>query len=195
MLERALPILSTENIKSNRPLDSSMADYQVVDRFGSRRVNFKGLFSDLDGKSAADTYAEYEPDVLPWRALIKNLPYRKPWVFSYVLRSSGWPCYCVVGASCDTVAPGQRMMALVTLDSGGKYWVCTRPYWPGLAANTAIYAFAWWFGLFGFAAIRRRVRMRRGCCPMCAYDLRHKIAEGCPECGWNRTPTAVTSRG
>jgi hypothetical protein len=38
---------------------------------------------------------------------------------------------------------------------------------------------------------RRRSRLRRGCCPVCAYDLRGTPA-GCPECGWTATAAAAT---
>ena len=39
-----------------------------------------------------------------------------------------------------------------------------------------------------FAILRLPTRANRGLCPRCAYDLRHQLAEGCPECGWNREP-------
>jgi hypothetical protein len=46
------------------------------------------------------------------------------------------------------------------------------PYWPGLAADTAVYAAAWWFILFIPRRIRCTLRRRRGLCPTCRYDLR-----------------------
>ena len=56
------------------------------------------------------------------------------------------------------------------------------PIWPGLLANAAIYA-----GVFGmpwaFGILRRRARIRRGCCPRCGYDLRGGSTGPCPECG------------
>ncbi len=33
---------------------------------------------------------------------------------------------------------------------------------------------------------RKRCRLRRGRCPQCGYDMRGKMAAGCPECGWGR---------
>jgi len=29
-------------------------------------------------------------------------------------------------------------------------------------------------------------RVRRGVCPACGYNLRGKLKDGCPECGWGR---------
>ncbi len=54
----------------------------------------------------------------------------------------------------------------------------------GFAANTTIYAVAW-FGLLNIPAfIRRRIIAKRGLCPKCAYDLRGlPEAVRCPECG------------
>ncbi len=58
----------------------------------------------------------------------------------------------------------------------------------GFAANTTIYAAAW-FALFSIPAfIRRGVAARRGLCRKCAYDLRGISAGApCPECGAVRT--------
>jgi hypothetical protein len=33
---------------------------------------------------------------------------------------------------------------------------------------------------------RNALRLFRGLCPMCAYDLRCNTTTGCPECGWRR---------
>jgi hypothetical protein len=60
------------------------------------------------------------------------------------------------------------------------------PVWPGFAVDTAFYgtiAFALWSAP---AAIRRRVRKRRGRCPACGYDLRGITTGPCPECGFQR---------
>jgi len=60
------------------------------------------------------------------------------------------------------------------------------PIWPGLLFDTLFYA-AIWFGVFiGFTGARRFIRAKRGRCPRCGYDLRGQLAQGCPECGWNR---------
>lgn len=63
-----------------------------------------------------------------------------------------------------------------------------RPIWKGLAANTGVYAAAWFVVLGAFVAARRSARRRRGRCPACGYDLGCDMDGGCPECGWNRPP-------
>lgn len=65
-----------------------------------------------------------------------------------------------------------------------------RPLWAGFAANTALYSALWFGVLFVPGAARRWVRLRRGRCLKCGYDLRGNLAAGCPECGWGRLPSA-----
>jgi hypothetical protein len=65
-----------------------------------------------------------------------------------------------------------------------------RPIWPGLAADTALYAAALWL-LWAVLTKPRRFfvelsRVRRGCCIACGYDLGYDFRPGCPECGWRR---------
>lgn len=40
---------------------------------------------------------------------------------------------------------------------------------------------------FLVVALQGTRRRLRGCCPGCGYDLRHKLNDGCPECGWLRS--------
>lgn len=69
-------------------------------------------------------------------------------------------------------------------DSG--YWP-TRVLWPGLAANTAVFALilaAPFLLRRGFVFARRRRRARGGRCVACGYDRRTiGAATPCPECG------------
>ncbi len=60
-----------------------------------------------------------------------------------------------------------------------------RPIWPGFAINTVFYAAILWLVFAAPFALRRRLRVKRGLCPKCAYDLRGRTpASGvCPECG------------
>ncbi len=62
-----------------------------------------------------------------------------------------------------------------------------RPIWPGFAINTVFYAGMLWVLLAAPFALRRRLRIKRGLCPKCAYDLRGRgsggAASACPECG------------
>lgn len=68
----------------------------------------------------------------------------------------------------------------------GPRLVPLQPTRLGFVAAALFYA-ALWSGLVGGAIWgRRRLRRRRGRCPRCAYDLRHGVAAGCPECGWGR---------
>jgi hypothetical protein len=56
-----------------------------------------------------------------------------------------------------------------------------RPIWPGFAPNTLFYAAILW-GLFAAPfALRRRLRIRRGLCPACAYPIGASVL--CTECG------------
>ncbi len=58
-----------------------------------------------------------------------------------------------------------------------------RPIWPGFAFDTIFYAAFFWLVICGPLALRRELRVRRGLCPACGYDLRHGEHEACPECG------------
>jgi hypothetical protein len=64
------------------------------------------------------------------------------------------------------------------------------PLWSGLIGDTAIFAVIWAVVIGVPPACRGSYRRRRGLCPTCAYDLRHDLATGCPECGWNRPQAA-----
>jgi len=60
------------------------------------------------------------------------------------------------------------------------------PIWPGFAINTIFYAGIVWLLSAIAATIKRGRRLRRGLCPLCAYDMRGSIQMGtCPECGWS----------
>lgn len=54
----------------------------------------------------------------------------------------------------------------------------------GFAANTCVFAMAWWALLRGVQCVRRQSRDARGLCARCTYDLRGLDAGAtCPECG------------
>jgi hypothetical protein len=67
--------------------------------------------------------------------------------------------------------------------------------WPGFAINTIFYAIVLWLLIPGPFVLRRLIRVKRGRCPKCGYDLRGQPAEvgaaGCPECGWKRETEAT----
>ena len=117
----------------------------------------------------------------------------------------GFPLPCVWGGD-DTLSSGCFISgagnpATVALWHSGSSWTplgnSDRVLLPigvlpgGLALNSALYGLPF-FGLFNIGAFRRASRRRRrGHCPRCGYDLRHDLASGCPECGWNRQSAAV----
>ncbi len=58
-----------------------------------------------------------------------------------------------------------------------------RPIPGGFAVNTVFYAAVLWLLIPGPFVLRRFIRVWRGLCPACAYDLRHGEHDACPECG------------
>ncbi|MDY7110215.1 MAG: hypothetical protein SYC29_16415 [Planctomycetota bacterium] len=50
------------------------------------------------------------------------------------------------------------------------------PIWPGFAVNTLFYALILWLLIGGPFVLRRLIRIRRGRCPKCGYDLRHALS-------------------
>ena len=56
-----------------------------------------------------------------------------------------------------------------------------RPIWPGFAINTVFYAAILWLLFAAPFALRRRIRIKRGLCPACAYPVGE--SELCTECG------------
>ncbi len=56
-----------------------------------------------------------------------------------------------------------------------------QPIWPGFAINTIFYAAILWLP-FAPLLLRRYVRVRRGQCIECGYDLRGGDHGVCPEC-------------
>ncbi len=57
------------------------------------------------------------------------------------------------------------------------------PVWQGIMSNTLFYAAILWLVIPGPFVLRRFLRVRRGLCLACGYDLRHGEHEACPECG------------
>ncbi|MFG0253096.1 MAG: hypothetical protein ACF8NJ_09510 [Phycisphaerales bacterium JB038] len=76
----------------------------------------------------------------------------------------------------------------------GPAIVPLRPVWFGFAGNTALAGLIW-LSLFGGVKFgRHRLRLWRGRCPDCGYDLHRCDVPGCPECGWQRG-TETPDRG
>jgi hypothetical protein len=114
----------------------------------------------------------------------------------------GWPrpalWYTVHGAYLGNYAiateiqGGYLLTPPSTLDvrAYGFRAIPTRPYWPGIIGNTALFAGAWAVLLLMPGLLRRRLRRRRGRCPACGYDLCGLAGSGCPECGAGRAAPA-----
>jgi hypothetical protein len=66
----------------------------------------------------------------------------------------------------------------------------TRPIWSGLLFDTVFFGIMLGIGYWMLVRPRRFVlellRMRRGCCIACGYELDFDFRAGCPECGWRR---------
>jgi hypothetical protein len=60
------------------------------------------------------------------------------------------------------------------------------PLWSGLLVNTLFYAFIFFIFTSTKRAYRHARRLRKGKCPICAYDLQYDNTLGCPECGWRK---------
>ncbi len=51
------------------------------------------------------------------------------------------------------------------------------------------------FPFLFFKGLRETIRLRRGVCLRCNYDLRGDHSKGCPECGWGRGDAPLKTRG
>jgi len=84
-----------------------------------------------------------------------------------------------------------RIIPLANPASGLTPLLPTRPIWSGLLFDTAFYAAFLAAGFWLLVRPRRMViellRMRRGCCIACGYELDFDFRAGCPECGWRRS--------
>lgn len=108
---------------------------------------------------------------------------------------SGWPCYAlrcqiwhwdgpelaVAGRLNLMPTPAWRAPQIVPRAGASEGWLSLAPIWRGFVVNTTFYGAAVWLTGVGVVAARRRFRLRRGLCPLCAYNL-SGIASMCPEC-------------
>lgn len=108
--------------------------------------------------------------------------------------AAGWPWRCLTRhtISDDRIPSSEFPCSL--LDIGMPYLLIdheyidpqplpTRPYWPGLAANSILYAVMWSIPLLLTPWARQRWRRNRMRCVKCNYDLRGLSSSLCPECG------------
>lgn len=111
-------------------------------------------------------------------------------------RASGWPwlCLCSVrersaGNSTARIRGSLPIVSVASYPAGfgsdpdlGAAPLI--PIWAGLAGNAAVFALPWLGVLVVVPAVRRAMRLRRGLCTHCGYDLRATPSGlPCPECG------------
>lgn len=108
---------------------------------------------------------------------------------------SGWPIVCLEGQWRETEdwTSVETAWLLPLFQRFGPLELPNpiaplKPLWIGFALNTALYGAAFWIVGVVFYAWRRRVRLSRGCCYACGYNLKGALSEGdgdvtCSECG------------
>ena len=92
-------------------------------------------------------------------------PFVQPFIYTATY-TVGWP----------TDALGYTWVS----DEFPEYW-SVRPIWPGLTVNTMFYAAVLWLLIPGRSALRRFIRVKRGLCVKCGYQLSESAV--CSECG------------
>jgi hypothetical protein len=109
--------------------------------------------------------------------------------------TAGFPFLAVSGRQSTNRATG-------TIDGRGVYFADSTdpsrallllPIPRGLILGSCLYAALWMLPLVAWPAIRRSLRLRRGHCPRCNYDLNGNLPSGCSECGWNKSVARAAS--
>ena len=126
---------------------------------------------------------------------------RAGWVLTYQFSdmgsifevTSGWPMLAMNYRSPDGRRGADRTffandVTILVPEVFGPATFPLRPIWPGFAVNTLFYSVVLWLLICGPFVLRRFIRMKRGRCVKCGYDLRHGEHDVCPECG--RLPAA-----
>lgn len=144
---------------------------------------------------------------------IRSVPLPRGWSWdefdfslgSHEIVKAGWPLPCLSSERRSSL-PAQ-----LSPGGGGRHWALKvraprhptagpatldgtlpcRPLWRGLISNTIAFGAVWGLVMLGAKWVWRQRpsvrRRRRGWCVRCGYDLLGDFANGCPECGWNRT--------
>lgn len=134
--------------------------------------------------------------LIPWQTTGTSWPPSGTEVMTAAI-GRGWPfiaVWCDAGITIETTTPPSTTWSepsggfpLPRRNRLGTYWADILPYrpvWGGLVANTAIYGGLWWLMLFVPPVVRHHLRLRRGHCPHCDYNLQSLTpGTNCPECG------------
>ncbi len=151
-------------------------DWVTITPPWARSVTTTSLHQHPDNRKYAREWDTFEAHGWPWRAL--------------VFQEHGW--YDHTNGFAHQIAGGLSVPhpqnPELTTWRGYGVVLPYRPIWPGLLANTAIFATPWAVLLFGVPLMRRTTRRQRGRCVRCGYDLRGTPTQSpCPECGRPRT--------
>jgi hypothetical protein len=92
----------------------------------------------------------------------------------------GWPCAALFGQDRGT-GHARHIWRIDRGTGAAPWWLPTGILWRGFAANSVVYAVICWIIVATPFALRRRLRLRRGLCPHCAYPI--GTSGVCTECG------------
>lgn len=102
-----------------------------------------------------------------------------------ILKVSSTPTIPIFGRSpFPNTPPAAMSFTLTTIAS--RTYLPYAPLWRGLLYNTLFYALIFFILTSTKRAYRHARRLRKGKCPICAYDLKFDNTIGCPECGWRK---------
>jgi hypothetical protein len=156
------------------------------------RSGFLRLVAGNDGGFGWQEPVDDMDAVIPgWADIYLNdyqlgMPPSDTWTLVY---GSGLPCLALRGA-----LPARRNRSFddaqgilyPTSDANNQITsrlLLLQPIWPGFAINTVFYAGVCWLLFAAPSVLRRRLRLRRGRCPNCAYPIGTWGGDLCTECG------------
>jgi len=184
-----------------------------LDGFGFSRVLWMVMLAHFPG---ADMRRVDPPD---WTRVVWGRQPTEAVASEYIVETaSGWPAFALASFGTVNLDSLQLDVSCGIALEGLQSWedadlvriVPFGPIWPGFLIDTLFYAAIWFGVFFGFTGAKKLMRVRRGRCPRCGYDLRGQRAEvndqksevnpphprplqegegvraGCPECGWRR---------
>jgi len=137
----------------------------------------------------------YEKDQGQYRVNYINFPEESHY---FVIECWGWPCRTIWGWKYDGMSRPMGSISAATTSAGGgdllpilfpsqagpaRRILPFYPLWSGLLANVAIFSAMWLLLFRGVRVWKRVLRVRKGVCVACRYDLRGSVSGMCPECG------------